>query len=157
VTLCSVRRILIPCRALGLLHKFLLPSGRPRLGVVGVRLGIWLLAGIEGGDIVVGALAFGCSIRLHAAAGSSYCAWSGDVEIMASFTWLGSVYTTRCCWGWPAVRVVRRGSSCLIGSTRRIEKEKRNHSKKRKHDTKALHSSQALVFSIIPLLGPSGS
>ena len=67
---------------------------------------------------MVGALAFSCSIRLHATARCSYCAWSGDVEMMAIFTLLGLVYTTRCCWGWSADRVVRRGSSCLIGSTR---------------------------------------
>ena len=113
-----MRRILTPRRALGLLHRYLLPSGRPRLRVVGEGLFIWLLAGTDGGDIIVGALAFGCSIRLHAAAGCSYCAWSGDVEMMASFTLLGLVYTTRCCWAWSADRVVRRGSSCLIGSTR---------------------------------------
>ena len=94
-----MRRILTPRRALGLLHRILLPSGRPRLRVVGVGFGIWLLARAESGDIVVGALAFGCSIRLHATAGSSYSAWSGDVEIMASFTLLGFANTTRCCWG----------------------------------------------------------
>ena len=113
-----MRRILTPRRALGLLHKFLLPSGRPRLRVVGEGLGIWLLAGTDGGDIIVGALAFGCSIRLHAAAGCLYYSWSGDVEMMAIFTLLGLVYTTRCCWGCSADRVVRRGFSCLIGSTR---------------------------------------
>ena len=37
---------------------------------------------------------------------------------MAIFTLLVLVYTTRCCSGWFADRVVRRGSSCLIGSTR---------------------------------------
>jgi hypothetical protein len=88
-------------------------SGRPRLQVVGVGLGIGLLAGS-----IMGALAFGWSIRRHAAAGSSYCYWSGDVDMMTSFTLLGLMYTTRCCWGCPAVRVVRRGSSCLTGSTR---------------------------------------
>ena len=41
----SVRRILIPRRALDLLHRFLLPSGRSRLRVVRVGLGIGLLAG----------------------------------------------------------------------------------------------------------------
>ena len=39
-TFCSVRRILTPRRALDLIHRFLLPVGRPRLRFVGEGLDI---------------------------------------------------------------------------------------------------------------------
>ena len=114
----SIRRSLIPRMALGLLLEFLIPTGRPRFLFMVVG-SVW--RGVRSGSVVggwgAGSLVLCLKMRRHAFAESSYCSWSGELEIMASLTLLGLVYTTKCCCGCPAERVVWLGSAGLMTST----------------------------------------
>ena len=86
----SILLDLIPRIALGLLHEFLLPVGRPRflpLVVASVLVGMLSASMVSGGG--ASSLVLGWKMRRHAFAASLYCSWSGELEMMASLTLLG--------------------------------------------------------------------
>ena len=63
-------------------------------------------------------LSVGLNMRLHAASGSSYCCWSGELDRMASLTLFEVVYLTKYVGGWLVDRVLRVGSAGRNMSTK---------------------------------------